>query len=377
MLKFLLFLVPIVLMATETVDITPPNLSNMDNYELLRKKQGQNSKPVVMPIPTQQVPVQTIQPSVQQPQQAQQSQQPQTLPNIIGGEGTEIQKNQNQQVIYNNELPKQQNNDIINNNQPQPQQKVIYNKVISNDVIDTPSFMEECTLTEKNIYKKGYELGYKYGLRNSKVEIENWFLKMSTQLNDLFLIKEYYIEGILEPPLIEFDKEDLISENGKKFTKKEGEFTIIKEAKFKVPLTWKDFLLTDNLEKAEYNLEYYYYNDKEKCPIKNEKIEYEFKNGYEEGRKEANIIYSQRLAKLKDYMEKLHRYQRLYLTRKMRPPVITPLITPITADKNKMVISQEEYTIVKPAQFNTAVKDWQLFLIETRNANTNNQRAYR
>lgn len=368
MLKFLLFLVPIVLMATETVDITPPNLNNMDNYESLRKKQGSNS--VVMPKPTQQTPIQTVQPQVQP-----------TLPSAIGGEGTQVQKNQPQQpqqVIYNNEVPQeQQNKEIIPTNSPQPQQKVIYNKVISNDVIDTPSSMEECTLTEKNIYKKGYELGYKYGLRNSKVEIENWFLKMGTQLNDLFLIKEYYVEGILEPPLIEFDKEDLISENGKKFTKKEGEFTIIKEAKFKVPLTWKDFLLTDNLEKAEYNLEYYYYNDKEKCPIKNEKIEYEFKNGYEEGRKEANIIYSQRLTKLKDYMEKLHRYQRLYLTRKMRPPVITPLITPITADKNKMVISQEEYTIVKPAQFNTAVKDWKLFLIETRNANTNNQRAYR
>jgi hypothetical protein len=249
-----------------------------------------------------------------------------------------------------------------------------YNKPIVSDVI-TGQKLNKCSVTAKNIYSMAYEKGYEIGLKNSKYEIENWLKKFKPYLDNIFTIKDYYIEGILEPPMISFDNKSYIEDNGKMYVKKEGEYKITRPAKFKTPLTWEDFLLSGHLDKPIYILQYHYYSASEcKKQIKNLQIKKNFLNGYAYAKNESLILYKERLKKLKIYLMKLNLYQRLYLTKKILPPVITPMVTPIKADNKDLVISEEKYVIVKPARFNPLYKNWLNFIVTNNNVKTINKR---
>jgi len=356
---FILLLFFTLLYSDNAVDITPPTLANMNHYDKLLKQNNNNYNKDTTTI-------------------------------------FKYNNNNNAQIIVKNKInknntittnkntnEKKDNSNVtkssLNNNTPKvifnpTHKKTIYNNIIYSNVLDSNEKGKYCHYMEKGILEKIYELGYKKGIINSKWEIQQWMKKMGKYFNNIFRIKDYYIEGILEPPFVIFNNKNEITNNGKTFIKKEGEYIITKPAKFKIPLKWQDFLLEKHLKKPDYTFKYYYYIDKKNCKISNNKIKKYFLKGYKEAKNEIVILYKHRLIKLQKYIKKLYTYQRLYLTRKIRPPVITPIITPIKTTKNKMIISKEEYTIVKRATFDPIFRDWKNYLIKSVNEHTINLR---
>jgi hypothetical protein len=73
-------------------------------------------------------------------------------------------------------------------------------------------------------------------------------------------------------------------------------------------------------------------------------------------------------------MLKMNLYQRLYLSKKILPPVITPMVTPIKSEGETLLISEEQYVIVKEAMFNPMYKNWLNFIVEDNNNRTVNKR---
>jgi len=348
-LKIFLFLFLSIFIYAENITIVPPTLANMDNYDKISKQNNNSNYQIIQPSTKDK----KIKLSIPTPV----NKNINTLNPII------TSKNRN---LILNKNKKNTNNIIQNDNN-----KIIYNHIINSNVLDTA--INSCRGL-KYTYNIAKNKGYEIGLKNSKWEFEKWLKKMKPFLDNLFLIKSYYIENILEPPMINFNSDNKILNNGKTYLKKEGLYTIVRPARFRIPLTWEDFLLSDSLKPADYKIKITYRNFNEDCKVNQNKINENFLNGYEEGRKETLIIYKERLKKLSEYMVKLQRYQYLYLTKKIRPPVITPLITPIKSNKKSLLISQEEYTIVKPAEFNTLIKNWKPFLVEKVNTYTKNKR---
>ena len=358
-LLLLFFLFPIFIFS-ETINIVPPSLNNMNNYENIRKENttinnnnnNNNNNNVEPTIIQNQIKTEKLK--------------------AIKKNNNVLLNKKQSQIITNSIKQKKTISNINKNNI-----KTLYSNTIMSDIIDNNNKIDECSLNLNYIYKKIKNRGYQIGLKNSKWEFEKWLKKMKPFLDYLFDIKNYYIQGILEPPMINFEKNTKIKNNGKTYIKKEGEYTIIKKARFKIPLTWEDFLLSDSLKTPDYTVNMSYYKNNKKCKINQSILNKSFLDGYEEGRKETLIIYGNRLDQLSEYMTKLYRYQYLYLTRKIRPPVITPLITPIKTDKKNtnLIISEEEYTIVKPAEFNVIMKRWKNILVENKQFLTKNKRV--
>jgi len=357
MKKIIIFTILSTILLAETIDITPPSFKNMNNYNA-NVKSSSSKQPIIINNNynnTDNNTTKTI------------------SSNVVDGNE---QNNKNSQQTNNANTNTTVNKvETDNSNKNAPKTIATYDKTISSDVIDNNGVdkVDNCTYLIKSVYENAYEKGYEKGNINSKYEIENLLISIKSSLDDIFMIKQYYIEGIVEPPFINFDNESNILDGGKRYVKKEGEYSIVKPAKFKQPLKWEDFLLTGFLKEPEYKFDYVF-NIAKGCEIDDEKIKESFLNGYEYSRKENIVLYSERLKKLKDYMLKLNLYQRLYLSKKILPPVITPMVTPIKAENDNLLISEEQYVIVKPAQFNPLYKNWLNFIVENNNKTTVNKR---
>lgn len=332
-----------------TINITPPNFSNASNYS--------NSSTVNTTSNTSDN--NTVANTILNTNNT----------NTNTANNNKINNATNNTNLINNNINSINNTNSINNNTNSTNNvKTIttYKNTVYSDVLGKDNKnLNNCDIFNKSIYSISYEKGYEIGKKNSKYEIETKFKKLKSQLDIIFPIKNYYIENILEPPLISFDKDSKIINNGKTYVKKEGEYIIDRNARFRKPLTWEDFLLSDNLEKSDYNFNYYYNKNKD-CEVDESKIKENFLNGYEYAREEIVFLYKQRLKKLKIYIEKLNLYQRLYLSKKILPPVITPVIKPIEINNKNLLISQEEYTIVKEARFNPLYKNWLNFIVNNK-----------
>lgn len=247
-------------------------------------------------------------------------------------------------------------------------------KIISNDVIDENaqalSGEEKCSIFLKYLGEASYQKGFEIGKNNSVYEIETKLLKLKPFLDGMFRIKDFYVEGILEPPLIEEDRTNQILDNGRTFVKKEVTYKISKPSKFKEPLIWEDFLLQDKnsrLEHPKYIVKYqFFYNPEcEDMDKVYETLNKHFYKGYNESKEETTFLYKERLKSLNKYMDGLAQYQRLYLTKKIEPPLITTQVSPIDKNKNNktMTISEEKYYILKEAEFVDNYKKWDNYLV--------------
>lgn len=357
MKKIILFTILSTFLFSETIDITPPNFKNMNNYNsnVKRTNSSNNNNTIIISDNSKDTT--------------------KAISSNVIGPVQENQKTDNNTNVNSQPDNKNENNEVDNTSKTNKQTITTYEKTVSSDVIDNNGVekVDNCTFLVKSVYENSYEKGYEKGTINSKYEIENLLIGMKEFLDDIFMIKQYYIEGIVEPPFINFDNDSNILDGGKRYVKKEGEYSIVKPAKFKQPLKWEDFLLTGFLKEPEYKFDYVF-NIAKSCVIDDEKIKENFLNGYEYSRKENIVLYSERLRKLKDYMLKLNLYQRLYLSKKILPPVITPMVTPIKTQEDNLLISEEQYVIVKPAQFNPLYKSWLNFVVENNNKTTVNKR---
>lgn len=248
-------------------------------------------------------------------------------------------------------------------------------KIISNDVIDENAQAlasdEKCSIFLKYLGEASYQKGFEIGKINSIYEIESKLKKLKTFLDSIFRIKDFYVEGVLEPPLIEEDRNSQILDNGKTFIKKEVTYKIAKPSKFKEALTWEDFLLQDKnskLTEPRYLIKYqFFYNPEcEDMDKVYETLNTNFYKGYGDSKEETSFLYKERLKSLNKYMDGLYQYQRLYLTKKIEPPLITTQISPIDKNKNNktMTISEEKYYILKDAEFVDNYKKWENYLIQ-------------
>jgi hypothetical protein len=244
-------------------------------------------------------------------------------------------------------------------------------EIIKSNVIDKN--LNNCEILLNKTEIEVYEKIFKYSKYINEIVIGKKLLENNKSLKSAFPIKRLYIEDILEPPLVTSNKKSNVLKNGRAFVKYENRYIIKNKARFRMsPKTWKDFLLTFKPSKyyetinKQIKIPVMKTTNKE-CKLELKKITKEtFNIAFEDGKKEVEILFKERLNKLNKYMDDLYLYHYLFITKKIEPPVIGELITPIYDNKTKLTINESYYEIIKNAEFNTDTKKWKTFIFNSQ-----------
>ena len=256
-----------------------------------------------------------------------------------------------------------------------------HTKVVGNDDLDklTPNNIAEniCQAYISQNSSNAFDYGYEEGKKYTDLYIGHLLVKNKKYLDVLFPIQSFYIEGILEPPAVAEDKSEYTYDNGKAYKSYSIRYRIVKPARFvtkKTKKTWTDFLLTYplnyykqkiNFSNLEFNFTIKWSNDKVCNRMIYNAVKKKFKEGFDKGRDEIELLYSLRLKQMFDYLKELYLYNKLYYKRIINPPVIGEFTTPVYTNNkdNSLIINENYYEIIKPARFNLNTKEWKVFLI--------------
>jgi hypothetical protein len=223
---------------------------------------------------------------------------------------------------------------------------------------------------------EAYNRGFEIGRAVTDFNIGRILVNISDQLNILFPIKKLMVESILEPPLISENSNNSVHENGQIYVSYEKKYSIIRKERFinKDSIkTWDKILLSHELDyytmqsnpkKDSYNITLNLSTDEACNRVIRENADKQFKLGFIEGGKEISELYLSRLSQLEKYINSLYLYNRLYIEKKIDPPLIGEIDTSVSANENSLTINENFMKILKNAKFNEEVKKWRTYVID-------------